>query len=171
VLTLRTGSAVQLSPPDLPRLTDLCLACSAFYELIEGQPANEATASEILGPLDPEYAHGTKHVWGVDIDGGLAAVVELLKGHPSVNDWYIGLLLVAPAQRRKGLGTELLHAILEWIRSRGATTVRLVVHKQNPGARSFWERQGFSCEREVVKRSGRLEGPVWILARPLGGAE
>jgi hypothetical protein len=38
-----------LGQSDVPRLKDLCLACSAFYELIEGQPANEATAAELLG--------------------------------------------------------------------------------------------------------------------------
>jgi GNAT superfamily N-acetyltransferase len=169
-LTLPSGSAVRLGPSDLPRLKDLCLACSAFYELIEGQPANEATAAEILGPLEPKYAHGTKHVWGVEVDGGLIAVAELLQGHPSVHDWYIGLLLVAPEQRRRGMGTQVCKAISDWMRIRGAMTVRLVVHKQNLVARTFWEQQGFAFEREVVKLSGRLEGPVWIFARSIAGA-
>jgi GNAT superfamily N-acetyltransferase len=166
-LTLRSGRAVLLGPPDLPRLKELCIACSAFYEVTEGQAADEATAVEILGPLEPKYRHGTKHVWGVETGGDLIAVAELLEGHPSAHDWYVGLLLVAPEQRRKGLGTQLCLAMLDWMRGRGATTVRLVVHKQNLVARTFWERQGFRAEREVIKRSGRLEGPVWIFARSI----
>jgi GNAT superfamily N-acetyltransferase len=168
-LTFPSGRALRLGPSDLPRLKDLCIACSAFYELIEGQPANEATAADILGPLEPKYAHGTKHVWGVQVEGGLIAVAEFLQGHPSAHDWYIGLLLVAPEQRRRGVGTQFYLAILDWMRIRGAITVRLVVHKQNLVARTFWERHGFASEREVVKRSGRLEGPVWIFARSIGG--
>jgi ribosomal protein S18 acetylase RimI-like enzyme len=164
-LKLSIGTAVRLDLSDLPRLKQLCVACSGFYELVEGQPANEATAAEILGPLEPRYAHGTKYVWGVEVAGSLIAVTELLQGHPSVQDWYIGLILVVPEQRRKGVGTELCLAIGEWIRAHGARVVRLVVHKQNLPARNFWERQGFAVEREVVKQSGRLEGPVWILAR------
>jgi GNAT superfamily N-acetyltransferase len=169
-LTLPSGRAVRLGPSDLPRLKELCLACSAFYELIEDQPANEATAADILGQLEPRFAHGTKHVWGVEGEGGLIAVAELLQGHPSAHDWYIGLLLVAPQQRRRGVGTQLYLAILDWMRIRGAMTVRLVVHKQNLIARTFWELQGFAPEKEVVKRSGRLEGPVWIFARSIGRA-
>jgi len=167
---LSSGRVFPLSDPDLPKLKDLCLVCTAFYELVEGQPATEATAAEILGPLEPRYVHGTKHVWGVEAQGKLVAVAELLEGHPTTHDWYIGLLLVAPEQRRKGLGTRFCEMILDWLAVHRATTVRLVVHKQNVVARTFWERQGFVPEREVVKRSGRLEGPVWIFVRPVGGA-
>jgi ribosomal protein S18 acetylase RimI-like enzyme len=162
--------AIGLRSPDLPWLKDLCLACTDFYELVEGTPATEVTAAEILGPLEPQYRHGTKHVWGVEAEGRLVAVVELLEGHPTTHDWYIGLLLVAPDQRRKGLGTRLCATALEWMTARSAATVRLVVHQQNLTARRFWERQGFAVEREVVKRSGRLEGPVWIFERACRGA-
>ena len=161
------GGAVRLGEPDRPRLEELCSSCTAFYELIEGQSATEATAAEILGPLEPKYARGTKHVWGVEAHGKLIAAAELLQGYPSTHDWYIGLLLVNPEQRRKGIGSQLCASIMTWMAVHGATTVRLVVHQQNPGARQFWERQGFVIERELVKRSGRLEGPVWIFVRSL----
>jgi len=161
--SLRGGPVVRLKSSDLPRVTDLCVACREFYELIEGQPATEATAAEILGPLEAAYAHGTKHVWGVEApDGALMSIVELLEGHPTPQAWYIGLLLVAPERRRQGLGSEACRALLEWLALRGATTVRVVVHLENDIARAFWERQGFVLEREVSKRSGRLEGRVGI---------
>jgi ribosomal protein S18 acetylase RimI-like enzyme len=167
-LPMDNGQAVLLGELDLPRLTELCLDCTAFYELVEGQPATDATAAEILGPLEQKYARGIKHVWGVEARGKLTAVAELLQGYPSTHEWYIGLLLVAPEQRRKGLGTEFCIMMLTWMAARGAKTVRLVVHQQNAVARRFWERQGFALERELVKQSGCLEGPVWIFARSLG---
>ena len=169
-LTVGDAEAVRLEERDLPGLLRLCLSCTAFYELIEGQPATETTAAEILGPLDSEYAHGVKHVWGVRRGGQLIAVAELLQGHPDVRDWYFGLLLIDPDQRRKGLGTQFSAAILNWIGDLGGSTVRLVVQQQNADARSFWERQGFAIEREVVKQSGRRVGPVWILVRRIGEA-
>lgn len=167
---VRRGRVVPLGDRDLPRLRDLCLACTAFYELIEGEPATAATAAEILGPLEPKYANGTKHVWGLEAPRNLIAVTELLEGHPTPYDWYIGLLLVAPEQRRQGLGSDFCQAIMEWLAGRRAATVRLVVHRQNVVARTFWERQGFAPEREVVKRSGRLGGPVEIFVHTVGGA-
>jgi ribosomal protein S18 acetylase RimI-like enzyme len=160
------GRFLRLTSADLPRLLKLCQSCAAFYELIEGQAPNDETAAEILGPLDAKYARGTKHGWGVEKKGALIAVVELLEGYPSAHDWYIGLLLIAPEQRRRGVGTQLCAALMRWMGQRGASLVRLVVQQQNAGARAFWERQGFMVEREDLKRSGRLEGPVWILVRP-----
>jgi ribosomal protein S18 acetylase RimI-like enzyme len=157
--------SVRLTAADRPRLLQLCQRCAAFYELVEGQPPSDETAAEILGPLDAKYARGTKHVWGVEKAGALIAVAELLEGYPSAHDWYIGLLLIAPEQRRRGVGTQLCASLLDWMGERGASIVRLVVHRQNAGARAFWPRQGFMVEREDFKRSGRLEGPVWILAR------
>jgi ribosomal protein S18 acetylase RimI-like enzyme len=49
----------------------------------------------------------------------------------------------------------------------GATTVRLIVQQQNPRARRFWERQGFTVEREMMATAGKLESPVWLLRRDL----
>ena len=168
-LMIDTASAVRLGKPDLPRLRELCLGCTAFYELVEARPATTATAAEILGPLDRKYAHGTKHVWGVESPGRLIAVAELLQGHPSHYDWYIGLLLVAPDRRRSGLGARFCKTLLSWMARKGAETIRLIVHQQNVDARRFWERQGFALEREVVKKSGLLEGTVSILARSVEG--
>jgi len=159
------AQTIRLSEADLPRLSRLCRSCSAFYELIEGQPASEATAAEILGPLDPKYAPGTKHVWGVEKGDKLIAVADLLQGYPSARDWCIGLLLVDPEHRQQGVGTRLCGAILHWMALHGASLVRLVVQQQNARARTFWERQGFTLEREDVIKSGRLESSVWILSR------
>jgi ribosomal protein S18 acetylase RimI-like enzyme len=156
---------LRLTDADLPRLLELCRSCADFYELVEGQPPSEATAAEILGPLDVKFAHGTRHVWGVEKNDALIAVAELLEGHPSTHEWYIGLLLVAPEHRRQGVGGRLCAALLRWMGRRDASVVRLVVQQQNVNARAFWERQGFTLEREAFTRSGRLEGPVWILAR------
>jgi ribosomal protein S18 acetylase RimI-like enzyme len=164
------GSVIKLGSVDLPRLKDLCLACTAFYELVEGRAPTEETAAEILGPLDPEYAHGIKHVWGVEMHGDLVAVAELLQGHPTTYEWYIGLLLVTPQRRRAGLGAQFCRMILDWIALRGGATVRLIVHQQNLAAQSFWQGQGFSTERELEKKSGRLHGQASVFVRSLGRA-
>ena len=169
-LTVADAEVVRLDEGDLPVLCRLCLSCTSFYELVEGRPTTEATAAEILGPLDSEYAHGVKHVWGVKRGGELIAVADLLQGHPDARDWYIGLLLIDPDHRRKGLGAQLCAGILNWIGSLGGSTIRLIVQQQNPGARSFWERQGFEIEREVLNTSGRRESLVWILVRRTRGA-
>lgn len=148
---------VRLDETDLPRLSHFCRDCTAFFELVAGHPGGEATAAEMLGPLAPEYARGTPHVFGFERNGELIGVAELLQGYPSEREWCIGLLLLHPEQRRGGLGTRLCTNLLEWIRAEGGTAVRLVVQHQNPRARVFWERQGFAFERD--------DGSRWILLR------
>jgi ribosomal protein S18 acetylase RimI-like enzyme len=60
--------------------------------------------------------------------------------------------------------------ILDWIALRGGATVRLIVHQQNVAAQRFWQKQGFSAERELKKQSGRLHGQVSVFVRSLGRA-
>lgn len=161
---------VRLDATDLSRLPRLCAACTDFFELVEGLPGGEATAAEILGPLPPELAVGTRHVFGLAKAGELVGVVDLLQGYPSPQEWYIGLLLLLPEYRRRGLGARFCTEILSWIRLRGGVAVRLIVQHQNPLARVFWEQMGFSVEREVVTQAGSLASPVWVLLRATGRA-
>ena len=164
------ANVVRLEETDLPRLSRLCVDCTAFFELVEGQPGGDATAAEILGPLASEYARGTRHVFGLQRNDELIGVADLLQGYPSAREWFIGLLLLHPEHRGGGLGARLCRDILDWIRVQGGIAVRLVVQHQNQRARAFWERQGFFIEQEVVARAGHLSGPVWILLRPIGDA-
>ncbi len=161
--TVDGQSLVRLGDGDLPRVLELCRRCAAFYELVEGQAADEETAREILGPPAGQVAQGMKHVWGLEDSGRLIAIVELLAGYPAAGEWYVGLLLISPERRGQGLGARLFRAVRSWMAAEGAAMARIVVQQQNPGAFRFWQRQGFAVEREVVSRTGRLEGPVWIL--------
>lgn len=157
--------ALRLNNADLIALTRLCLRCTDFFELVEGQPASHATVAEILAPAEGDHARGVKHVWGVKSGDEVLAVAELLEGYPGDGDWYIGLLLIDPAHRRKGIGTAFSAAVLDWIIDQGGTTVRLVVQEQNPEAASFWMRQGFALERQARQTLGIRTNRVSVLVR------
>lgn len=146
---------------DEPRVAEFCRRCTDFFELVEGQPGGPATAAEILGPLPERVTSGTKRVFGIERAGDLIGVAELLDGFPGPKDWYIGLLVLLPDLRRGGLGTDVWLGLRDWIQGRDAAVVRLVVQKQNPSARTFWEKQGFTIEEETIGKVGRLEGPAW----------
>ena len=163
--TITDVDVVRLGESDLPQLSRLCLACTAFFELVEGRAGGDATAAEILGPLAPEQERGTKHVFGFKRRDELIGVAELLQGFPSPTEWFIGLLLLHPDYRGTGLGARLCTGIIDWIRDEGGIAVRLVVQHQNHRARAFWKRQGFSVEREMISGAGRLESGGWIFLR------
>ncbi len=156
-------TTVVLGSADKDRLADLCRRCTAFFELVEGQTGGPSTADEILGPLPSHVTSGTKRVLGVERGPDLVGVAEILDGFPGPDEWQIGLLLILPELRGGGLGTEIWQGIRDLIQGRGGRLVRLIVQKQNPAARRFWEKNGFSVERESTVKVGKLSSPVWVM--------
>jgi ribosomal protein S18 acetylase RimI-like enzyme len=152
-----------LTAADLGRLEILCRECTEFFELVQGQPGGTDTAAEILGPLPSNVTSGAKRVFGLERGNELIGVVELLAGFPLPNEWYVGLLLLRPDARSAGAGTLVWEDLRKRITIEGATAVRLIVQKQNSGARRFWERQGFAVEKEMVAKVGKLESQAWLL--------
>ena len=73
---------------------------------------------------------------------------------------------VVPQARRRGLATDLLHALLETARGRGAVEIFLEVREDNEVARAFYDREGF--ERLRLRRgyydNGRVNGIEMRLA-------
>ncbi len=156
-------SVKRLTVTDSQRLEKLCVECTDFFKLIEGQPGGSKTAAEILGPLSPSIKIGRKSIFGLEKGNDLIGVVELLADYPLPNEWYVGLFLLRPDARRAGAGTSIWSGLRQWMNLKGAATVRLVVQKQNPGARRFWERQGLTVEKETVTNIGTIESQAWLL--------
>ncbi len=85
-----------------------------------------------------------------DGDQALAAIGDLAFGYPEAEDAYLGLLLLVPENRDKGLGQAILGEIKRNARERGARRLLLGVLDANRRARAFWEAQGF----KLVRTSG-----------------
>lgn len=64
---------------------------------------------------------------------------------------WIGALAVAPEARRRGIGTALTAACIDWLRERGASTVSLYA---TPDGRAVYERMGFVAEGASTAWSG-----------------
>jgi len=72
----------------------------------------------------------------------------------------IGGMWVSPTSRRSGIGHDLLEAVCDWARSRGAARAGLWVRQANTSARLVYKRSGFELARtsEVAgETSLRLE--------------
>lgn len=86
--------------------------------------------------------------FGVADDGqALAAIGDLAFGYPEAEDAYLGLLLLVPQVRGKGLGQAILGEVKRSARERGARRLLLGVLDANRRARAFWEAQGFKLAR------------------------
>lgn len=91
-------------------------------------------------------------------EDGPRAMVELraegtrvAEGRAAYDDDWLGVhaVQVAPEHRRRGLATAIVADLLDWGGARGATTAWLHVEHENPVARDFYDRLGFTPHHEL----------------------
>jgi [ribosomal protein S18]-alanine N-acetyltransferase len=70
-------------------------------------------------------------------------------------------MLVAAGQRRRGVGTALLRAALDWAREAGAAEVVLHVFPHNAAARALYLAHGFEDRGLVLRAYPRRSGERW----------
>lgn len=80
-------------------------------------------------------------------DDELVAIGDLAFGYPERGDAYLGLLLLVPRARGRGLGPAILNEVKRLARARGASRLLIGVLDTNTRARAFWQQQGFKLER------------------------
>lgn len=103
-------------------------------------------------------------------DGALAAIGDLAFGFPEPEDAYLGLLLLVPEARGKGLGQAVLEDVKKRSRARGASRLLIGVLDANERARAFWERQGFRLTRTSgPHRFGDRQHVIHRFELPLNG--
>lgn len=140
----------------MPVVRQLFEECADFFHLIHGDAAPEA--EQIFEDVPPGKRPEDKLVFGISARGGedrLLGLVELLRGHPTRDDWWLGLLLVAPALRGRGLGAATVAAVTRFVSLSGGRTLQLVVQEQNPAALRFWQRHGFVIRDRLIQPAAR----------------
>ena len=98
-------------------------------------PASNRDVGRLVAELDDQlvgYAHAVRDDW---MERGL----------------YWVHTVVAPAVRRKGVGSALYTALLDWARPHGATTLITEARDDLPASVRFAERQGFQIERHIFE--------------------
>jgi GNAT superfamily N-acetyltransferase len=154
---------VQLSSPrDEVRLQNLLERCSDYYELHEGW-TTPLDAGEYELKLDPSIAGASElsaYAMEEGSSGSLDAMVQFVRNVPEPGTWWIGLLVVAPELRGRGIGSELLRHVVEAAVAESVTTLKLAVSQRNPRGLRFWQREGFvetgvTCS--ITARSGHVD--------------
>ena len=87
---------------------------------------------------------------------GRSALAGFLVARHQGPEWELENIVVAPASRRRGLGSRLLEELLSRMQAIGSEFVHLEVRESNRGARGFYEEWGF---RESGRRKGYYATP------------
>ncbi|GEM_PF-5593469 len=132
-----------LSETDGPAIASLYRECADYWTLVAGRPAGEEDAVSLLADRPPTLARSNKLVLGLRDGVRLVAIADALRDYPHAGIWWLGLLLVAPESRGRGLGRRLYAAFESWAAAQGANELRLCVQAQNTRAHEFWQMLGF----------------------------
>jgi GNAT superfamily N-acetyltransferase len=118
--------------------------CADDEEMVTGKPVEPEDSVELLTVVPSGKDIQDKHVMGIFYQHeGLIGVLDAVQDYPNPEEWFIGLLLLDPHERRRGIGEQVLRAFESWARGWGARAIQLGVLETNLGAVRFWTRCGY----------------------------
>ena len=143
---------------DHARLMDLARRAADYVRLESGREPDDAWIYEMTRDAPPGVPPEDVLLFGLEReDSTLSGWLGALRGFYAPGEWYVGLLLLDPAERGRGEGARLFGHLRDMARSEGARLLRIAVLDANPRARRFWEREGFA---RLAKSVGGEDGHV-----------
>lgn len=159
-----------LSADDRAALADFYARAADYVMLETGTPPGETTLDDFLTGAPPGIDPATSVRLGAEGPDGLLGIAEMAFGYPHPRDAYIGLLLLDPGARGRGLGRAMVDRLTEIAVARGADRMLIAVLQDNPGGMAFWLAQGFQPEKVIPDVDyGARRHTLHRMTRPLTG--
>ena len=131
-------------PADVTTLQATLDASPSYFIRSGGRPAAPEEAENELAGLPPGKSFVDKFFYALSVGDQTIGCADVIRGYPTPEKAFIGLLLLTDPWQGKGFGTRAYQAIeasfADWPE---VTTVRLAVVATNGGAVQFWEKMGF----------------------------
>jgi ribosomal protein S18 acetylase RimI-like enzyme len=135
---------------DFARARDLCERAADYVQLEEGRAPDNAYVRKTLSDAPPVCGPHDIFLRGVErADGSLAGIATSIRHFYEPGEWYMGLLMLDPSERGRGLGRTVAQHVINEARADGAPCIRIAVLDANPRGRKFWDSLGFSHEKSV----------------------
>ena len=153
-----------LKEDNLKQINDLCSKSKDYFILDQGVEPSDITSKDILEALPPGMGYEDKFVIGYfDHENTLVALIDLIKNYPMIQKWTLGLILIDPSYRKKGLGAKIHQNLEGWIAKQSGKSIRIGVLDDNE-AINFWKKTGYQTVKEsILKRDGKKDKGVLIM--------
>ncbi|WP_445633675.1 N-acetyltransferase [Nostoc sp. DSM 114161] len=140
--------ATRLDPSDEKILQHLFEQCTDYAIMTDGHPPLPSAAAEEFLALPEGKTIEDKFIFGLFTpDDNLIGMLESIRHYPDNKSWWIGLMMLAPEHRTKGLGSQFYQAYESWVAQQQAQYVFLAVLEENQLGFAFWQKQGFEVIR------------------------
>ena len=118
-----------------------------------------------MNALPPEAAPEDKYYLGFYQKDKLIVVMDLIDGYPKKGIAYIGFFMIDVSMQSKGLGTEIIEGLCNYLAGEGYDSVRLAWVKGNPQAEHFWIKNRFV---PIMETKSNVADQVILAERLLG---
>jgi GNAT superfamily N-acetyltransferase len=148
-------------------------ACEDYALMQDGQPFGGTAAALEFDEVPPGISTDAKRIFVIDpAEGPPIGIIEGLCGYPSPNILFLGLMLIIPSARSRGIGASALAELEDYVRSvDDCAEIELAVLKVNEQALRFWQGRGFLLRREAAATtSGQRTHERWVMGKGLRDA-
>jgi GNAT superfamily N-acetyltransferase len=160
---------VPLSVDDEERIQQFLVECSDYQMLESGQPVQPGDAHAYLFDLPPNKTMDDKFTFAIEKDTRIIALLDVLRDYKAKDNWWIGLLLISPSLRGKGLGRQIIDYIIQNLTRDGVREIQLAVLEENEAGLLFWQKMGFQQTEFVYgRRHGLKIHNLLVMSCPLG---
>lgn len=168
----RSGYSVKhLIPENAAVLQKLYEQCIEFALLTDGLAPSPTAAREEFDAVPEGKTTQDKYIFGLfDPYNILLGMIESIRYYPDNKTWWIGLMMLAPEQRGKGLGADFYKAFERWVSVQGVQQISLSVVEANKSGLQFWKKMGFEVIRKTPPRQfGIKTHELYVLSRTING--
>lgn len=162
---LEDYSVKTLKKSDIYDIQNLCEKCSDYFILEQGSEPDNNTGRETLEMLPSKKGYDDKFALGVyDTQNQLIGLIDIIKDYPIENEWMLGLLLINPENRNKGLGKLLHNGLVDWVGSQKGEKIIIGVLDNNQKAFKFWSNIGYKLIKKTkLQREGKADTKISVM--------
>lgn len=138
-------------------IQSLLVNAPSYCLSVSGEIAGINDGKEVFEALPPNFPREDKHVIGIFSQDILIGMIDCLIGFPTKEKAHIGLLLLDENYQAQGLGKSAYFKLEDYLRSFSSISkIRLAVVTTNKKVLKYWEKMGFTLNREIKPYSNKL---------------
>ncbi|ODA42913.1 GNAT family N-acetyltransferase [Desulfosporosinus sp. BG] len=142
-----------LTIDSLSQLQILMEKSNDYLTFEDEAPVKPSAAQDLFKARPDGIEDQDKVVLGVyNVQEQMVGVFDLIKGYPNPKTLTLGLMLLEPNSRGKGIGNKAYNVLEEWVVNQQFYKIRLGVLFGNEKGLGFWIRMGFIETGEVKQR-------------------
>ncbi len=139
----RSYRVKQITPGDITQVVALCKENAMFYRYCPPFVTEESIAKDMKA-LPEGKTEKDKYYVGFFDQNQLIAVMDLIDCFPDESTAFIGFFMTSTTIQNRGIGTQIVRELRQYLKSQGYQYIRLGWVKGNPQSEAFWHKNGFS---------------------------